>query len=310
LTAAAAELLTARIESTPNDENTNAAAQVAVGQQSIPMQTGSSNVTVDNLTTALGIGTSVVPMGTADVRMMAVEIANPSAAADPVRVDYIDIELRTAAGDVVTNPAATITELYAMKGGQQVNANVGQNPMRLPVATALGAGALIQPTRADTFTIFLSVSASALLEELSIAIADESAFSVVNTVSLAPMTIEGKNGQTVAGGFNSAGLVILSNTFEEYVHNYPNPFGAGRESTRIAYFLQAPSEVSITIYSIAGEKVFEEQLAIGDAGTGSGPQEFEWDGRNMNSEVVRNGLYICRLEAGGNTATFRIAVAK
>jgi hypothetical protein len=310
LTAAAAELLTARIENVPNDENTNAAAQVAVSQQAIPMQTGTSNVTVDNVSSALGIGTNVVPMGTADVTMMAVEIANPSATADPARVDYIDIELRTAQGGLASNPAATITELYAIKGGQRVSANVGQNPMRLPVAAVLGANAVIQPTAADTFTIFLSVSASAALEELSIGIADETALSVVNTVSAAPFTIEGKNGQNVAGAFDSPSLVILSNSFEEYVHNYPNPFGAGREMTRIAYFLQAASEVSVTIYTITGEKVFEKQLAIGDAGTGSGPQEFEWDGRNMSSEIVRNGLYICRLEAGGNTATFRIAVAK
>jgi hypothetical protein len=30
----------------------------------------------------------------------------------------------------------------------------------------------------------------------------------------------------------------------------------------------------------------------------------------MNGDVVRNGIYVCVISAGGNSAKFRIAVAK
>jgi len=105
--------------------------------------------------------------------------------------------------------------------------------------------------------------------------------------------------------------VILSGSFAEYVHNYPNPFRAGSgEPTHIAYFLDRPGDVNIRIYAINGDLVYEHSIASGDAHATAGPQEVEWDGRNGSGEVVRNGIYICVIEAGGQSARFRIAVAK
>ena len=40
------------------------------------------------------------------------------------------------------------------------------------------------------------------------------------------------------------------------------------------------------------------------------PLFLERNGANMNGEVVRNGIYVCVIEAGSNSARFRIAVAK
>jgi hypothetical protein len=64
------------------------------------------------------------------------------------------------------------------------------------------------------------------------------------------------------------------------------------------------------IYTLSGELVYEESVPPGDARTTAGPHELEWNGRNGQGEIVRNGIYICVLNAGGNSATFRIAVAK
>ena len=191
-TATGPELLTVRIENVPDDENTNAAAGVAVGQQAIAMQTGSTLVTVDNVSAALGIGASVVPKGTNNVTMLAVEVANPEPLADPARVDYIDVALLNSQGIPVTTPAATITALYAINSAdQRINAILGGNPMRLPVAATIGA------TAADTFRVYVSISGSASLEQFTIAIADTSAIFVVNTVSQARVSVVDK---TTLGG--------------------------------------------------------------------------------------------------------------
>ncbi|MEJ2722101.1 MAG: FlgD immunoglobulin-like domain containing protein, partial [bacterium] len=114
----------------------------------------------------------------------------------------------------------------------------------------------------------------------------------------------------IAGKLRSQPLVILSDNFEEYAHNYPNPFRAGSELTRIAYIMEKAASVSVKIYDLAGSLVYDRQYGVGETGTAQGPQEVTWDGRNMNGEVVRNGVYICQLQAGGRSTRIRIAVAK
>ncbi|MEW6517553.1 MAG: FlgD immunoglobulin-like domain containing protein [candidate division FCPU426 bacterium] len=76
--------------------------------------------------------------------------------------------------------------------------------------------------------------------------------------------------------------------------NYPNPFGAGRESTRIAYYLASPSTVTAVLYTLAGDQVCT--LAQG-AYQAAGEQVLVWNGRTASGAVVRNGVYLLRLEA-------------
>jgi hypothetical protein len=116
--------------------------------------------------------------------------------------------------------------------------------------------------------------------------------------------------QSIVGRLRSSPLVILSDNFEEYAHNYPNPFRAGSEVTRIAYVMDKDGPVMVTIFDVTGERVYERQYARGEPGTVAGPQEVTWDGRNTKGEVVRNGIYVCQLEAAGQTVKIRIAVAK
>jgi flagellar hook assembly protein FlgD len=68
--------------------------------------------------------------------------------------------------------------------------------------------------------------------------------------------------------------------------------------------------VSLRIFDITGELVYEESIPAGDPRAQAGPQETPWDGRNMNGDVVRNGIYVCALNAGSKSAKIRIAVAK
>ena len=64
------------------------------------------------------------------------------------------------------------------------------------------------------------------------------------------------------------------------------------------------------IFDLTGKLVYEKNYSVGDTGTGAGAQEVEWNGKNMQGNKVRNGIYVCRIEAGSHSATFKIAVAK
>jgi len=89
----------------------------------------------------------------------------------------------------------------------------------------------------------------------------------------------------------------------ESVYNYPNPT-EGNE-TRIRYRLNAPAEVRVKIFDLAGELV-EELAAPGVGGTDN---EAVW-----KLDGVQSGVYLARVEAKGSKATdvavIKIAVVK
>jgi hypothetical protein len=259
----------------------------------------------------LGIAPTVAPRGATDVRMLAIELAN-SPAADTTIIETIDVALLDKNGQLVSNPGATITEFYVRLDGQRLDAtSLAQNPMQLPVGT-LGAAAELAPSDADSLVFSVSVSQGAALDQFSIEIRDENDLILISKVSSEQVLVLDKGTQqSFAGTLRSGNLVILSDKFQEYAHNYPNPFSPTNGSTtRIAYFLESPSNVSVKIFDLTGKLVYEKSYSAGEPGADAGAQEVEWDGRNMQGNKVRNGIYVCRIESGSDSATFKIAVAK
>jgi len=95
------------------------------------------------------------------------------------------------------------------------------------------------------------------------------------------------------------------------VHNRPNPFRAGREETLIKYDLEQPSNVTIIIYDLLGQEVWQENYESGENG-GREANSVSWDGRNLSGKVVANGGYFCRIwvEKEKRHMLRKIAVAK
>ncbi|HBE73943.1 MAG TPA: hypothetical protein DDW31_07665 [candidate division Zixibacteria bacterium] len=96
------------------------------------------------------------------------------------------------------------------------------------------------------------------------------------------------------------GLKLLPNT--------PNPFG---QTTTIRYQLAKPGKVSIKVYNAAGQCVRDltppsPPLEGRDSWVGS----VVWDGRDNQGGRVASGVYLYRLEAGGEAATGRMAVVR
>ncbi len=79
----------------------------------------------------------------------------------------------------------------------------------------------------------------------------------------------------------------------------PNPF---TRSTAIRYRLSERVDVSIAIYDLAGHRI----RVFAGAEVEAGAHGIVWDGRTEDGTYAPNGLYICRLEAGRDTASRRI----
>jgi hypothetical protein len=278
------------------------------------MVTEGSAVSVRDVSQNLGIDVGPVPAGTDDVRMLGFEIAynvsDPSVA--DARIDSISVTIVGPDGSPL-GPGTVGNTL------QKLSIDIGGpapvdvfDPSSNPVIVSFLAGGverMIAPDATRNAIVTISLDPNPSATEFSVGLRS-GGVCVRDDDSNQRLGVTDSNGQPLDGNITSEPLIVRTSNFEEYVYNYPNPFRAGAQDTRIAYVMDQPGSVSIRIFAIDGSLVYEESIPSGDARAQAGAQETTWDGRNGKGEVVRNGVYVCVLNAGGRSAKFRIAVAK
>jgi hypothetical protein len=80
----------------------------------------------------------------------------------------------------------------------------------------------------------------------------------------------------------------------------PNYFNLNQKSSklRVSYQLSADAKVSVEIYTFFGWLIYREEYAIGSKGGKLGVNDnFAWDGRNRQGEIVAPGVYFCNVTA-------------
>ncbi len=88
---------------------------------------------------------------------------------------------------------------------------------------------------------------------------------------------------------------------------YPNPWqpgAGGRFDAAAVTFTGLPNEARIKIFTILGELVRQIDVTAADAGTKT------WDGRNSNGSKAASGVYLVRVESGGDDRTLKLAVER
>jgi hypothetical protein len=85
--------------------------------------------------------------------------------------------------------------------------------------------------------------------------------------------------------------------------NYPNPFNP---TTRIAFGLAAPANVSLRIYDAAGRLV----RVLAEGSRPAGHYSELWDGRDGRGSGVASGIYFYRLQAGAFSETRKMALLR
>lgn len=78
--------------------------------------------------------------------------------------------------------------------------------------------------------------------------------------------------------------------------NAPNPFSA---TTSMSFVLPKAGPVSLLVYDVSGRLV----STLIDRPMDSGTHQVNWDGRDSGGNSVANGVYLVRLQAGGETLT-------
>ena len=122
-----------------------------------------------------------------------------------------------------------------------------------------------------------------------------------------------RNVQGIGSGFfvSDTGEIITTSVDEKnqtpesipLIKTYPNPFNP---STTIEFTLPESGFASVTIYSMAGQKIRELTADYLPAGT----HTLTWDGKDTRGNAVSSGIYITHLEAGKHTATGRMVLVR
>jgi flagellar hook assembly protein FlgD len=87
------------------------------------------------------------------------------------------------------------------------------------------------------------------------------------------------------------------------VRCYPNPFNP---RATIAFELGGPVTVVLGIYDLGGRLV--RSLFAGPLSGGA--HQLVWDGRDGDGAGLASGVYLCRLQAGAETATRKLALLR
>ncbi len=91
-----------------------------------------------------------------------------------------------------------------------------------------------------------------------------------------------------------------------YVTNFPNPFHPPTQLTTLAYKLDDQASVTIRIFTQTGSLVRETQFGRGQPGGEAGLNQFVWDGKNGEGQVVASGGYLALIEAEGTGGTLHV----
>jgi len=194
----------------------------------------------------------------------------------------------------------------SLKDGLQV---IGQGePMDDGVRIALSSPFLLDPGYRDTLILSLIISPAIEGKSFRV-IVDSTGIKASDVVEGVPI------GQVYVGSaedfpLRSKKIVALKADLSSLV-SYPNPFDPHREVSHIVYYLPKNSDVALRIYTLTGELVRKLSCqAGGEGGKGGKVNSIEWNGKNGRGIMVRNGVYICQVEAAGQKARTKIAVVK
>ena len=113
---------------------------------------------------------------------------------------------------------------------------------------------------------------------------------------LAVLTVHGSTTAVAPPTVASAARLVLA-------QNHPNPFNG---ATRIRFELPAAESVRLDIFDVSGRLV----RRLLEATLSPGSHDVDWDGRTNGMESSPSGVYLCRLQAGGEVVEQRMLLLR
>jgi hypothetical protein len=140
------------------------------------------------------------------------------------------------------------------------------------------------------------------LEVFSMQIAGQDDISCSDETTGGAVTVSASQGYSFPFGSGRAALLLQD--VERAFSNYPNPFVAGLERTRITFYMPYDGTVALKVYTITGRPV--TSLLDGEYRVSGLHQDVFWDGDNGRGDTVLNGVYYLLLQIGGGGREYEL----
>jgi len=86
--------------------------------------------------------------------------------------------------------------------------------------------------------------------------------------------------------------------------SHPNPFNA---SITLTYDLVESADLNVNIYNLRGELVWHHSQSNHPAGEG---YSLTWNGLNLNGDFLSSGVYLVRIQSGGQNLTRKVTLLR
>jgi len=293
------------ISETPLDSNAGTLAAVEINEVPITISVEAEQISLE-ATWIFGSMELVSPGVSFEALTMSIKAESESAGAE-ARIDSLRLRITDRNGAAVSASdillSATVSD-----GSMEFSGDFNADRIRFDFGDDL-----IITAGEDAVDLVVSLTVSQDYDGTNLFLVfDSNAISATDIsygIEGGTVPVTDRKGESVSG---SNGFGVIVNEFETSFVNYPNPFKAGEESTRLVYFIPDNSDVSLEIFTLTGESVYSEDIVSGQAGATPGQRnEVLWDGRNARGDVVLNGVYIAVLKLSSGTEAMRkIAVVK
>jgi len=109
----------------------------------------------------------------------------------------------------------------------------------------------------------------------------------------------------IAGAVDLFGVSVASDVPRalRLAQNHPNPFNP---MTTVRFTLERPGQAVLSVFDAAGRRV--RTLVAGPYGAGT--HTAVWDGRDDAGRALADGVYLCRLDAGGVSECRKMALVR
>lgn len=269
-------------------------AVTATGGSAFPLRSGLAQLLVparelavgfqDRMPAVLAADGSSLPVATLTLRNTAPVNAGPLLVSA--------VTLRAAGADLAELPLGSAVERIVLRRGGAVWAQADTVDAADAVARLAPADTLEIPAGSEVeLLVELGLRRGTAMTSLRVGVTGADVEAVSGAGEFLGVSILAEPGQslpfwTAAGNFGGTSLA-------ESWSNFPNPFAAGREPTRFAFYLPRDGRVSLRVRSIRGDEV---KLLLDGAPLAAGlHQDAAWDGRNGRGDVVRNGVYLAEI---------------
>jgi hypothetical protein len=300
-----------KLTTLPFDENTNKEAFVRKSNGSVPVTMAGAWLAAMPVDLPFWVGSTVIP-GQTWVRLMAFEVDNRGTEGTKrIILESLKLQVEDRFGNPISPQKAlaeiTITDYQDSTKKYGTTSELFEEN---PVTVVFTLEPNISPNEKKKLAVFGRIAKNPEIDYFQLNIPAVDYMNAKDADSRNNVPVKNEAGEEWTE-FRSNPKKIFKTEAESVLWNCPNPFSPDKEPTKITYFLENNSDVTFSLYTLIGERIWAVSFKAGESNGSAGIHTILWDGRNGRQRQVLNGVYLLFMKtADGKVVKTKIAIVK